>query len=189
MNTAHSDESFLCCHHNEDVEVNNQQTGKTSASTIELPDAQKERIMDLLTEHVQLDISVVEAIDKMLGIKPCTRISSSRLLEFYNYALKIASELNVALPPLVIAEQGDLPERYGLRVTMLEDRALLKDIIYIVFTGRTKMLHSLAHELRHCWQEYKTDEYYKSYPTPAGASLPCRDRSPDPARSPPGDSR
>lgn len=100
----------------------------------------------------------------LLGIRACTRVTFKKLLGLYSAAISIADQLHIHVPTIIVVEQNECPGSRGQRHTILDDNDNPKgDIVKIVLQGKAKMLHTLAHEMRHCWQEYKTDYFYKDY--------------------------
>ena len=103
-------------------------------------------------------------VQDLLGIRVCTRVSSAKLLGLYKAAVSIADQLQIPIPTIIVVEQEECPGMRGQRHTILDDDDNpIGDKITIVLQGKAGMIHTLAHEMRHCWQEYKTESFYQNY--------------------------
>ena len=103
-------------------------------------------------------------VQDLLGVRVCTRVSSAKLLGLYKAAVSIADQLQITIPTIIVVEQEECPGIRGQRHTILDDDDNpIGDIITIVLQGKAGMIHTLAHEMRHCWQEYKTESFYNNY--------------------------
>ena len=70
--------------------------------------------------------------------------------------------LNIKTPLIIVS----IPDgkRRSLRRTFIDDNEHpVGDIIYVIIQAIPRMIHSVTHELRHCWQEYNAQGYYKEY--------------------------
>ncbi|MBR6719662.1 MAG: hypothetical protein IKL74_01990 [Clostridia bacterium] len=96
--------------------------------------------------------------------------------DMYKHAILISEYLNIVCPQIIAMNPGDLGTDSGRRKTYLDESITDKDVpigdtIFIINRGRTRQIHSIAHELRHCWQEYKSNEgFYKNYITHTGSN-------------------
>ena len=72
-------------------------------------------------------------------------------------------------PQILAVNVGGLGSDSGRRMTYFDESIPDKDVpigdtIFIINRGRSRQIHSIAHELRHCWQEYKSnEEFYENY--------------------------
>ena len=96
--------------------------------------------------------------------------------DMYKHAILISEYLNIVCPQIIAMNHGDLGTDSGRRKTYFDESITDKDVpigdtIFIINRGRTRQIHSIAHELRHCWQEYKSNEgFYKNYVTHTGSN-------------------
>lgn len=97
------------------------------------------------------------------GININTQVTGKRLIEMYRHAMVVSKKLNIKTP-LIIATLKDGKRRAWRYTAIDENDHPIGDIIYITPQAMPRMIHSVIHELRHCWQEYsKAEEYYKDY--------------------------
>lgn len=122
----------------------------------------KFNLLEYLEEFKNIDKSTLEVI-RGAGIP------LSHRKEVYKHAISISNSLNIVCPQIVALPDMDLPDVRGRRITVFDDRIIDKDIpigdyIYVKNQGRSRMIHTIAHELRHCWQEYRSNEgFYVNY--------------------------
>ena len=132
--------------------------------TPEMKNAIKELTDILQKKRSLVTYDTVLPIYDLIGGNICTRVSANKMIKLYEAAVSIAQALHIHVPSIVVVEQDDCPGVRGQRHTLLDDDDNpIGDIITIVLQGKIGMLHTLAHEMRHCWQEYNTDYFYKSY--------------------------
>ena len=89
--------------------------------------------------------------------------------DMYKHAILISEYLDIVCPQIIATNPGGLGTDSGRRMTYFDESITDKDVpigdtIFIINRGRSRQIHSVAHELRHCWQEYKSNEgFYKNY--------------------------
>lgn len=107
----------------------------------------------------------VPSLSSLLSYRICTSVSGKKLVKIYEHALLISQELHISLPVILVVDKEQIPGNTAQRFTALDENdAATGDIIEIGYAGTLDMIHALAHELRHCWQEYKSsEEYYNNY--------------------------
>ena len=97
------------------------------------------------------------------GININTQVTGKRLIEVYRHALVVSKMLKLKTP-LIIAALTDGNRRAWRYTAIDENDHPIGDIIYVTLQSRPRMIHSVSHELRHCWQEYnEAQDYYKEY--------------------------
>ena len=122
----------------------------------------KSNLLKYLEEFKNIDKSTLEVIVG-LGMPLAHR------RDIYKHAISISNSLNIVCPQIIALPDKDLPDVRGRRITVFDDRVIDKDIpigdyIYVKNQGRSRMIHTIAHELRHCWQEYRSNEgFYINY--------------------------
>ena len=95
----------------------------------------------------------------------------------YKHAILISEYLNIVCPQIIAMNLCDLGTDSGRRMTYFDESITDKDVpigdtIFIINRGRTRQIHSIAHELPHCWQKYKSNEgFYKNYVTHTGSNF------------------
>ncbi len=103
----------------------------------------------------------VESIKRATGLDVDTRIATQRLQTIYQHTVAISKQLSIKTPLILVTK---LKDQRAYRYTFLDDNDDPKgDIVYVSLQGTPRMIHSLAHELRHCWQEYNAEGYFKGY--------------------------
>lgn len=98
-------------------------------------------------------------------------IPLSHRKDIYRHAVSISEMLGVICPQIlaVSKDNTEIGPNNAIRVTVFDESIIEEDIpigdyILIRNQGRTRMIHAIAHELRHCWQEYNSGgEYYNNY--------------------------
>lgn len=117
-----------------------------------------------LEEYREIDKTRLECIVG-LGVP----LSHRKII--YNHAVNISKSLGIVCPQILSFPVGSaqLENDNGRRQTIYDENIMDRDVsigdcIYIKNRGRSYMVHSLAHEMRHSWQEYVSDEgFYKNY--------------------------
>lgn len=96
--------------------------------------------------------------------------------DMYKHAILISEYLDIVCPQIIATNPGGLGTDSGRRMTYFDESIPDEDVpigdtIFIINRGRSRQIHSVAHELRHCWQEYKSNEgFYKNYVTHTGSN-------------------
>ena len=89
--------------------------------------------------------------------------------DMYKHAILISEYLDIVCPQIIATNPGGLGTDSGRRMTYFDESIPDEDVpigdtIFIINRGRSRQIHSVAHELRHCWQEYKSnEEFFKNY--------------------------
>lgn len=124
-----------------------------------------EELTDVLQQKRMIHaFTSTSPVHDLLGVRVCTRVSSAKLLGLYKAAVSIADQLQITIPTIIVVEQEECPGMRGQTHTLLDDDDNpIGDIITVVLQGKAGMIHTLAHEMRHCWQEYKTESFYEDY--------------------------
>ena len=129
-------------------------------------------MLETVDKIIRQEIECVRYYSMSLSDLNCfpfyTHIPGKQLIKIYKHALAIAEEMQIAIPTIMISEQINQNERAN-RLTKFkddeEDNIPDGDIITIYKAGMIYMIHSLAHELRHHWQEYHAKGYFKNFIT------------------------
>lgn len=110
-----------------------------------------------LEEFKTLDINTLEVLTRF-GMPLAHR------KDIYRHMISISEHLGIICPQILAAPDGDLEPDSARRLTYYDDNNTpIGDIIYIINRGRSRQLHSVAHELRHCWQAHQNDKgFYKN---------------------------
>lgn len=122
----------------------------------------KSNLREYLEEFKNLDMNNLEIIGGHL-------IPLAHRRDSYKHAVCISEHLGVACPQIIAATESVLGLDAGKRLTHFDESIIDKDVptgdtIFILNRGRSHQIHSIAHELRHCWQEYKSNEgFYDNY--------------------------
>lgn len=106
---------------------------------------------------------MVGSINQVIeGINIDTQVSAENLIEVYKHAIIVSKILNIKTP-LIIVSLPDMKRR-AFRLTFKDKNDHpVGDIIYVTIQLRPRMIHSVIHELRHCWQEYNAQGYFNNY--------------------------
>lgn len=98
-------------------------------------------------------------------ISGCPFTSFSQPRKIYQNALDICKKLDIQCPQIVQGTDSYIgPDRGALRFTGLDDNDQpTGDYVFLKRRGINYQIHSLAHELRHCWQEYKGTGLFMNY--------------------------
>ena len=129
----------------------------------------KYNLKGYIEELKNLDMSKLEIIGG--GLIPLAHRRDS-----YKHAVSISKYLGIVCPQIIATNPGGLGTDSGRRMTYFDESITDKDVpigdtIFIINRGRSRQIHSVAHELRHCWQEYKSNEgFYKNYVTHTGSN-------------------
>lgn len=127
----------------------------------------KSNLRAYLEEFKNLDTNTLEVITAF-------SMPLAHRKDMYKHAISISEHLGIVCPQIIAANIGGLGTDSGRRMTLFDESIIDKDIpigdiIFIINRGRSRQVHSLAHELRHCWQEYKSDEgFYQNYKVHTG---------------------
>lgn len=122
----------------------------------------KSNLKGYIEEFKNLDMSKLEIIGG--GLIPLAHRRDS-----YKHAVSISEHLGIVCPQIIATNAAGLGADSGRRVTYFDESITDKDVpigdtIFIINRGRSRQIHSVAHELRHCWQEYKSnEEFFKNY--------------------------
>lgn len=122
----------------------------------------KSNLKKYIKEFKNLDMNKLEIIGGRL-------IPLAHRRDSYKHAVCVSEHLGVACPQIIAATESVLGFDAGKRLTCFDESIIDKDVpigdtIFILNRGRSRQIHSIAHELRHCWQEYKSsEEFYKNY--------------------------
>ena len=130
------------------------------------------KVLPYLEELKNIDIEELQCIP-VLGIPLAHR------KEVYRHAATISEKLEIVCPQIVpiLENAEEIKGSNAARKTFYDPNVIDKDIpigdyIFIRNRGLSRMVHSIAHELRHCWQEYKSWEwFYKNYKTLSQVSV------------------
>ena len=129
----------------------------------------KSNLRAYLEEFKKLDTTTLEVITEY-------SMPLAHRKDMYKHAILISEYLGIVCPQIIATNPGGLGTDSGRRKTYLDESITDKDVpigdtIFIVNRGRSRQVHSIAHELRHCWQEYKSNEgFYKNYVTHTGSN-------------------
>ena len=120
-------------------------------------------LQDLFAEKLpEIKAYIVNSINHTVGIDIDTRVSGKRLIEVYKHATIVSKMLNIKTPLIIVSSNEG--KRRALRKTFIDENDHpVGDIIYVTLQSRPRMIHSVLHELRHCWQEYNAQGYYENY--------------------------
>ena len=106
----------------------------------------------------------VESTKDLVGLEACGRISPKRLKLIYQHGLRISNLLNIQMPSLVVVENHEIEGNRALRRSPMDKNdKTTGDFIYLTLQGLPYMIHSLAHELRHSWQQYNGTGFFENY--------------------------
>ena len=89
--------------------------------------------------------------------------------EIYQHAISISQHLGVVCPQIIAMRDNNSGIETAARITFFDESIIDKDIpigdvVIVMNRGRSRQVHSIAHELRHCWQEYRSgDDFYSNY--------------------------
>ena len=120
-------------------------------------------LREYLNEFSAIDKSRLEYI---VGLG----VPLSHRKDIYRHAVVISKMLEIVCPQILAVPDNstEIGLNNAIRVTAFDKSIIDKDVPigdYIVVRnkGRTRMIHLIAHELRHCWQNYKSAGYYQNY--------------------------
>lgn len=122
----------------------------------------KSNLRAYLEEFKKLDIATLDVITEY-------SMPLAHRKDMYKHAILISEYLDIVCPQIIATNPGGLGTDSGRRMTYFDESITDKDVpigdtIFIINRGRSRQIHSIAHELRHCWQEYKSsEEFYKNY--------------------------
>ncbi len=118
----------------------------------------KSNLKVYLEEFKTLDINTLEVLTRF-GMPLAHR------KDVYRHMVSISEHLGIICPQILAASDVDLEPDSARKLTYYDDSDTpVGDIIYIVNRGRSRQLHSVAHELRHCWQAHQNNKgFYKNY--------------------------
>lgn len=147
VNIEHQSEEIIC------FLENNKKTGLCLVLN-------SENVLNVLTETITGTRTVqgyeVDSIENATGINVNTNCSVKRLIQIYRHALSICNDLKIRVPLILVSNiDGELRGR--------RDAFPTADILYISPQSLPRMIHTMAHELRHCWQAYQGAGFYKTY--------------------------
>ena len=124
----------------------------------------QENLLKYLEEYKTIDKSRLEYI---VGLG----IPLSHRKDIYQHATDVSKSLEIVCPQILAVPDGDeeLGPNNAIRKTVFDESVVGMDIpvgdyILVRNRGRTRMVHAVVHELRHCWQHYKGGgDYYNQY--------------------------
>lgn len=122
-------------------------------------DTMKEKLLNCIELfNCQKNVS-----DIIISGYPFTSFSQPQ--KIYKNALDICKKLDIQLPQILQATDSYIgPEMGGKRFTALDENDRpIGDLVFLKRRGINYQIHSLAHELRHCWQEYKETGFFINY--------------------------
>ncbi len=128
------------------------------------PETMRRNLLECLDEFKSIDRNTLEYI---VGLG----IPLSHRKDLYRHAVEISKSLGIVCPQILAVPAGDkeLGPNAGGRVTVFDEKIIDKDVsigdyILIRNRGRPYMVHTVAHELRHCWQAYRNcGQYFTEY--------------------------
>lgn len=131
--------------------------------------------MDEVFKNIYYKKQVVQAFEvdtfrNYLDIDFSTKVTAAVLKKLMHHAWEVTKKLKIDCPQIFVvdADSMDTKNLRAQRRTIMRKQGNKEvpvgDVLLINYTGdEARMIHSLAHELRHCWQQYKTDDFYKDY--------------------------
>ena len=118
-------------------------------------------VLNLLEKKICIRPRLVKSISDYIDLDIDTQITPRRLIEAYKHTIIISKMLQLETPLMLLIKD---PTRRAFRMTYFDNNNQpIADIIYVTLQGLPRMIHSIAHELRHCWQEYRGENYYINY--------------------------
>ncbi len=144
-----------------------EENAETDICLIVVSPCMLETIDRIIQQEIECVRYIFPSLFDIMGCRQfCTHIPGKQLIKIYKHALAIAEKLQIEVPPDLICEQIEWIER-SYRFTRFKDDEEedipIGDFIFIFKAGMIYMIHSLAHELRHSWQGYRAEGYFKNY--------------------------
>lgn len=115
----------------------------------------------MIKDNDKIPVYITDSIENTTGLNINPNVSVNRLVKMYQHTLELANKLCIRVPLVLISNPE---QKRAERCTFIDDEDNpVGDIIYISLQSMPRMTNSLAHELRHCWQEYKGNNFYNHY--------------------------
>ena len=106
-----------------------------------------------------------------------------KMRDLYECALELSQILHINLPLFfLVKNEYLLPHHNAYRFTLCDEKNKPEnDFIALRKRGKNYMLFSLAHELRHCWQDYVSEDdiFYKNYSPPWSTTITEYEKQPE----------
>ena len=131
--------------------------------------------IDDMVEILKRSIGNIESVVTIIDRTKTTflhSLSSKRVLNLYKALIDICDDLEIKCPLLIFTNSRHLDGKRGVHMKVLDEEDNYKgDLVCLKGQGYYYMLQSLAHELRHMYQQKNDENYFKNYITPEEGGL------------------